>query len=114
MLDKLGNESADLASFNDDAKFRKKGGEIMKLLLSSMVSLAVLASVGITPTVASAIPGNTDNNGNHYGWYGNNGNNGNNGRSIPIPGTLLLFGGSFAGLVGWQWLIDRRRKDDTS
>ena len=96
MLDKLGNESADLASFNDDAKFRKKGGEIMKLLLSSMV------------------PGNTDNNGNHYGWYGNNGNNGNNGRSIPIPGTLLLFGGSFAGLVGWQWMIDRRRKDDTS
>jgi hypothetical protein len=90
----------------------------MKVLVSSMLSVAVLASTGITATDALAIPGNTDNNGNHYGWYQGNGNNGNNGNSVngsvPIPGTLLLFGGSFAGLIGWQWMIGRRRDDDTS
>jgi hypothetical protein len=65
-------------------------------------------------------------NGNHYGWFNNNGNpfgwsnnNGNqfgwfnngNGRpynSVPIPGTLLLFGGGFAGFAAWRRRIDRR------
>ena len=92
----------------------------MKLLVSSIFSVAVLASTGITATDALAIPGNTDNNGNHYGWYKGNGHNGNsvnnvNHGSVPIPGTLLLFGGSIAGLIGWQWIIGRRHGgDDTS
>jgi hypothetical protein len=98
-----------------DAKLRKRGGEVMKLLISSMFSVAVLASTGITATDALAIPGNTNNNGNHYGWYKDNDNVGNNGnRSVPIPDTLLLFGGSIAGLIGWQWMVGRGRGDDTS
>jgi len=87
-----------------------KGGESMKLLYSAVFSAAVLVSNGLTITDASAIPGNTDNNGNHYGWTNGNGNP----HAVPIPGSLLLFGGGFAGLIGWQWMRDRHRSQDTS
>jgi hypothetical protein len=30
-------------------------------------------------------------------------------QAVPIPDTLLLLGGGFAGLIGWQWITGRRR-----
>jgi hypothetical protein len=54
--------------------------------------------------------GNSGNNGNN-GNFGSNGNygNGRNGwylgnskGSVPIPGTFLLFGGGFIGLMVWR------------
>lgn len=35
-------------------------------------------------------------------------------QSVPIPDTLLLLGGGFAGLVGWQWITGRRRTGDSN
>jgi hypothetical protein len=34
------------------------------------------------------------------------------GHAVPIPGTLLLFGAGFAGLVAWQKKDGRRPTDD--
>ena len=34
----------------------------------------------------------------------------NSNRSVPVPGTLLLFGGVFAGLVWWH---ERQRRPDS-
>ena len=48
-------------------------------------------------------------NGNHYGWFNSNGN-GRPQSSVPIPGTLLLFGGGFAGFAAWRRRVDRRRR----
>ncbi len=102
----------------------------MRTLLCGLFSLTLIASATmLTNTDAFAVPGN--NNGNHFGQInnGNNGNNGNhfgqinngnngnaygqtvsngNGGSVPIPGTLLLFGAGFAGLVVWQ-VVTRRQ-----
>lgn len=78
---------------------------MMRTLLYGMFGLALIASTTtLTTTQALADPG--ENNGNHYGQY-KNGNNGND-RSVPIPGTLVLFGAGFAGLVAWQ-VIARRK-----
>ena len=50
-------------------------------------------------------------NGNHYGWFNGNGNGyGRPYNSVPIPGTLLLFGGGFAGFAAWRRRIGRRRE----
>jgi hypothetical protein len=35
-------------------------------------------------------------------------------QAVPIPATLLLFGGGFAGLVGWRWISDRRRTGESN
>ena len=77
----------------------------MKTLVCGLFSLVLVASAPMLMTTdALADPG--ENNGNHYGQI-KNGNNGNNG-SVPIPGTLALFGAGFAGLVAWQ-VIARRK-----
>ena len=48
-------------------------------------------------------------NGNHYGWFNGNGNGyGRPQNSVPVPGTLLLFGGGFAGFAAWRRWINRR------
>ena len=94
----------------------------MITLLCGFFSLALIGGATmLTPTDALAVPG--ENNGNHYGQInnGNNGDNGNhygqekneykyngNGGTVPIPGTLLLFGAGFAGLVAWQ-VVTRRK-----
>lgn len=77
----------------------------MRTLLCGFFSLALIGGATmLTTTVALADPG--EDNGNHYGQI-KNGNNGNGG-SVPIPGTLLLFGAGFAGLVAWQ-VVTRRK-----
>lgn len=36
------------------------------------------------------------------------------GGAVPIPETLLLFGGSLGEFIGWQWMVGRHRKDNRS
>lgn len=77
----------------------------MRTLLGGLFSLMLIGSATMLMTTAAlADPG--ENNGNHYGQI-KNGNNGND-RAVPIPGTLVLFGAGFAGLVAWQ-VISRRK-----
>jgi hypothetical protein len=35
-------------------------------------------------------------------------------QAVPIPATLLLFAGGFAGLVGWRWISDRRHASESN
>ena len=86
----------------------------MRTLLCSLFSLVLVVSVTMITAIDSlADPG--ENNGNHYGQI-NNGNNGNhfgqikngNSQSVPIPATLILFAGGFAGLIAWQGLSRRK------
>jgi hypothetical protein len=34
--------------------------------------------------------------------------------AVPIPDTLLLFGGGLAGLLGWQWIVRRRSTGESN
>jgi hypothetical protein len=78
---------------------RKRVGLIGSILLG-----AAIVTVGLSGDLAWAVP----NNGNIPGASDTNGCGPSGGQpqkcnSVPVPGTLLLLGGGFAGLVIWKW-----------
>ena len=75
----------------------------MRTLLYGLFSVVLAGGATmLTNTDALADPG--ENNGNHYGQIKNG--------SVPIDGTILLFGVGFAGLVAWQVTSQRKRVNE--
>ena len=70
------------------------------VVLGSVVTLILFTGLFVSQVEAKN-NNNNQQNGNYNQQNGNYQHNDNR-RSVPIPGTLLLLGGGFGGLVAWR------------
>ena len=66
--------------------------------------LSLTVAIMLSAATAGADP-NPNNNGNQYGLFNGNGPPWRG--TVPLPGTLLLFGAGWAAFAGWNWARTR-------